>query len=76
MDTTTTSPDIVLNANDRCDNCGAQAYVQVFLLEGDLLFCAHHYKKSEEVLARKALRVHDESHKLEPKPYDPETDAS
>jgi hypothetical protein len=33
----------VLTANDRCDSCGAQAYVQVTGVSGDLLFCAHHY---------------------------------
>lgn len=35
----------VLNANDRCDACGAQAYVQVTGVSGDLLFCGHHYNK-------------------------------
>ena len=36
----------VLNANDRCDSgCSAQAYVYVKGIDGDLLFCAHHYGK-------------------------------
>jgi hypothetical protein len=36
----------VLNASDRCDqSCNAQAYVYVKGLDGDLLFCAHHYEK-------------------------------
>jgi hypothetical protein len=36
----------VLNANDRCDSgCNAQAYVYVKGIDGDLLFCAHHYSK-------------------------------
>ena len=36
----------VLNANDRCDSgCNAQAYVYVKGIDGDLLFCAHHYNK-------------------------------
>lgn len=34
-----------LTANDRCDACGSQAYVQVIGVSGDLLFCAHHYDK-------------------------------
>lgn len=34
-----------LNAQDRCDSCGAQAYVWVNGLQGDLLFCGHHYNK-------------------------------
>ena len=32
-----------LNTSDRCDSCGAQAYVYVVGITGDLLFCAHHY---------------------------------
>lgn len=35
----------ILTANDRCDACQAQAYVQVTGVTGDLLFCAHHYNK-------------------------------
>ncbi len=32
----------VLSALDRCDLCGAQAYIRVTLESGELLFCAHH----------------------------------
>lgn len=35
----------VLTANDRCDSCGSQAYVQVIGITGDLMFCNHHYNK-------------------------------
>ena len=36
---------------DRCDRCGAQAYVRVVLAGGgDLLFCAHHAKVYAEKL--------------------------
>jgi hypothetical protein len=39
----------LLNANDRCDSgCNAQAYILAKGLDGDLLFCAHHY---EEIMA-------------------------
>lgn len=34
-----------LTALDRCDSCGAQAYIQVTGVTGDLLFCGHHYEK-------------------------------
>ena len=34
-----------LKAIDRCDKCGAQAYVQVKGSTGDLMFCGHHYEK-------------------------------
>lgn len=37
-----------LTANDRCDGyqCGAQAYVLVRGISGELAFCAHHYNKA------------------------------
>lgn len=35
----------VLKATDRCDSCSAEALVQVTGLNGDLLFCGHHYNK-------------------------------
>ncbi len=35
----------ILNALDRCDSCGAQAYVQVKGSTGNLMFCGHHYEK-------------------------------
>jgi hypothetical protein len=31
-----------LTALDRCDVCGAQAYIRVELASGDLIFCSHH----------------------------------
>jgi ribulose bisphosphate carboxylase small subunit len=35
----------VLSALDRCDSCGAQAYVRVTGFSGELSFCSHHYNK-------------------------------
>ena len=35
----------LLNANDRCDRCGAQAFVKIEGVSGSLLFCSHHYNK-------------------------------
>ena len=32
-----------LTALDRCDRCGAQAYVKIAGSTGELLFCSHHY---------------------------------
>jgi hypothetical protein len=61
----------VLNANDRCDSgCTAQAYVYVKGLDGDLLFCAHHYEKimsnpvGYERMMSFAIEVIDEREKL------------
>lgn len=54
-----------LNALDRCDRCGAQAYVRATLLNGgELLFCAHHGKEYAEKLKTVAATIHDESQRL------------
>jgi len=54
-----------LTASDRCDRCGAQAYLRVELGEGaELLFCAHHAREHGEKLRAIAIKVHDETHKL------------
>ncbi len=58
-----------LTAQDRCDACGAQAYVRVRLESGSLLFCAHHARRHADRLAEIALDVHDETSRLaEPEP--------
>ena len=54
-----------LAAVDRCDRCGAQAYVRAVLLSGnELLFCAHHGKEYAEGLKPVVKSLHDESEKL------------
>jgi hypothetical protein len=53
-----------LTALDRCDSCGAQAYIKVTMASGELLFCAHHGAKYKEKLATTALNWHDESARL------------
>jgi hypothetical protein len=56
-----TSP---LTAVDRCDRCGAQAYLRVSLTGGgELLFCAHHAREHGEKLREIAEYVHDETDK-------------
>lgn len=45
----------VLTAMDRCDNCGAQAKVEVARLKAgekadNLMFCGHHVNKHAEAL--------------------------
>ncbi len=56
--------DYALSAMDRCDSCGAQAYIRVTLNSGDLLFCAHHGNQFKEKLFPTALNWHDESARL------------
>jgi hypothetical protein len=54
-----------LTAVDRCDRCGAQAYLRVELSGGgDLLFCAHHAREHGDKLRKIAVRLHDETGKL------------
>ena len=66
--TSETSPvdelDATLTALDRCDSCGAQAYIRVTLASGELLFCAHHGAKFKDKLEPTALHWHDESSRL------------
>ena len=51
-----------LSAADRCDRCGAQAYVRVTLTSGgELLFCAHHGREHAEKLKSIAITIHDET---------------
>ncbi|MFD6055193.1 hypothetical protein [Agromyces sp. NPDC060279] len=53
-----------LTALDRCDACGAQAYIRVVVANGELLFCAHHGRKHQEKLSQIAQSWHDESDRL------------
>ena len=53
-----------LNAHDRCDSCGAQAYVRATLKYGELLFCLHHATLNKAALEPVTLNWHDESDKL------------
>jgi hypothetical protein len=63
--TTAPAPSWTLTAMDRCDRCGAQAYVRV-LLPGrlELLFCAHHNRKHARALAQIAVEIQDETRRL------------
>ena len=54
-----------LNALDRFDRCGAQAYVRAQLASGgELMFCAHHGKEYAEKLAAVAVKIQDETNRL------------
>ena len=58
-----------LTAADRCDRCGAQAYLRVELQSGgELLFCAHHAREHGDKLKEIAANVVDETHKLSATP--------
>ena len=60
----------ILNANDRCDKCQAQALVRVKGISGQLTFCNHHYEnimnnpESYAKMMSFMLEVLDEREKL------------
>ncbi len=69
MSTATAPSTTPLAATDRCDRCGAQAYLRVQLQGGgELLFCAHHAREHGERLREIAAHVHDETDKLSDTP--------
>lgn len=61
----------LLDATDRCDRCGAQAYLKVIGNTGELLFCAHHYNKvmdnaiGYDSMMKFAISIIDERERLE-----------
>jgi hypothetical protein len=72
MDTTTAEADTqtparVLTVADRCDSCGAQAYIAATFLNGELLFCGHHGRAYSAKMAESALSIHDQTADLSTK---------
>lgn len=58
-----------LTAMDRCDRCGAQAYVRTVLASGsELLFCNHHWHENAGRLREIAVTIQDETGRLETVP--------
>ncbi len=54
-----------LTAADRCDRCGARAYIRVVLPGGgELLFCAHHGRAHHDALRAVEASIQDESQSL------------
>jgi hypothetical protein len=61
-----------LTAADRCDRCGAQAYLRVLLLSGgELLFCAHHGREHGDALRTVASDILDQTDRLTASPTAP-----
>lgn len=57
-------PSFTLLPKDRCDRCGAQAYMKATKGKVDLLFCAHHGTKHESALRGQGFSVLDETDAL------------
>lgn len=61
-----------LKIADRCDRCGAQAYVRATTIAGDLLWCGHHFHEYEPRLREVSIFIHDERERLtKPQPLTP-----
>jgi hypothetical protein len=61
-----------LTMADRCDGCGARAFVRALVPSGDsftgpLLFCAHHYHVHEPKLTELGAAIDD--YRVKPKPF-------
>ncbi len=55
-----------LSAADRCDRCGARAYIRARLASGgELFFCAHHGRQHLPRLRAAATEIHDETGQLD-----------
>ena len=54
----TLEAEVVLDAADRCDRCGAQAVARATMASGmDLLFCGHHLRAHEASLRAASARI-------------------
>lgn len=60
METMEKTQEQTLTILDRCDRCQAQAFVFVKGIDGELLFCGHHFTKHEEALYNWAYEIIDE----------------
>lgn len=66
--TTTTLERTPLSIADRCDRCGAQAFVRALFVSGELTFCGHHGREIRDLLDRDALLVEDGTDLINAKP--------
>jgi hypothetical protein len=65
MTETLTEP--LIQVADRCDRCGAQAFVLVKGVSGELLFCGHHFAKFEDNLTKFSYEIVDERDRINQK---------
>lgn len=64
------SPTNILTNADRCDQCGAQAFIWVNMPDSQsgLLFCIHHFNRNESKLRTVAIDFIDERYKINVRP--------
>jgi hypothetical protein len=57
-----------LSIADRCDRCGAQAFVRAIFVAGELTFCGHHGRELRSQLDQGAILVEDATGLINHKP--------
>lgn len=57
-----------LDRRDRCDRCGAEAYVRAYKGSDELLFCGHHGMKHLSKLIENHWGIQDERYRINAKP--------
>jgi hypothetical protein len=61
------TPTAELTRQDRCDRCGAQAFVKATIPSAggmELLFCGHHFRAHELKLVAAGATIQDERYRL------------
>lgn len=53
---------------DRCDRCGAQAFIRAVFTTGELTFCGHHGRELRTRLEQTAVLVEDATDLINSKP--------
>lgn len=66
--TTTTLERAALTVADRCDRCGAQAFIRAVFRSGELTFCGHHGRALQPAMEFVALFVHDATSSINHRP--------
>lgn len=62
---TATMEKATMTAADRCDRCGAQAFMKAVMSGGlELRFCAHHGREHHDKLKEVAEQIIDETPRL------------
>lgn len=49
----------MLTLTDRCDRCGAQAFIVAYLAACELMFCMHHGRQYMDALCEVADDIYD-----------------
>lgn len=65
--TIVTSGDLMLTHKDRCDRCGARAYVHAIIDSNqcDLYFCGHHWREASAKITPYCMYINDERRALD-----------